>query len=162
MTTGILLDELKYNYKFNQGIFIDIFPLDNIPEARLRRSFFEEIKQLRDISNNFTDEYTRKGFFNKNIEYEKFEKCLKRYEELDTLQIGNLALMGGKRTSNRYRRDYSDSVELQFEFFKIKAPVGYKNELRRMFGNWKKYVIYNGVHNEILFDTDKPYTEYLS
>ncbi len=162
MTTAIIMDELKYKYKFNQGIFIDVFPLDNIPKASLRKEFFDEIKYLRNKSNEFTDEYTHKGVFIKNTEYEKFEKCITRYVDCDTLQIGNLALMGGKRTSNRYKRDYNDIVELDFEFLKINAPIGYKNELRRMFGNWKKYVVYNGVHSDILFDTEKPYTDYLN
>ena len=31
-TTGILYAEKEYKYKFNQGIFIDIFPIENLSE----------------------------------------------------------------------------------------------------------------------------------
>ena len=162
LTTGIIKREWEYNYKFNQGIFIDIFPLDNLPSPSIRECFYSEINDLREKSNKFTDDYTRQGDYRKNPYYEEFEKCISRYDANESQQIGNLALMGGKRTSNRYRRDYMSTVELPFEFIKIKAPVGYKNELRRMFGIWKQYKIYDGVHGDVFFDTDKPYTEYIS
>lgn len=161
MTTAIIDEERDKNYAFNQGIFIDIFPLDALPAASERSAFIEEIKSRRKKSNEFTNGYTRKGDMRPNPYYDEFEKCISRYNIDDALQIGNLALMGGKRTSNRYKRDYMGTVDLPFEFFTIKAPVGYKNELRRMFGIWKKYKVFGGVHGGIFFDTDKPYTEYI-
>ena len=161
LTTGIVREEWKYRYGFNQGMFIDVFPLDNLPIAADRCKYFEELRQLRERSNEFTDEYTHQGDFRENPYYLEFENCLKRYKHVDSLQIGNLALMGGKRTSNRYKRDYMSTVELPFEFITIKAPVGYKNELRRMFGIWKKHKIFGGVHGGVFFDTDRPYTEYI-
>lgn len=161
LTTGILKEELPYNYSFNQGIFIDVFPLDNLPSVADRYAFFEEIKYLREKSNWFTDEHTHQGDLCENTYYIEFEKCLKRYNNLNSLQIGNLALMGGKRSSNRYKADYMGTTELTFEFLKICAPIGYKNELRRMFGIWKEPKKYNAIHNAILFDVSTPYTEYL-
>ncbi len=160
-TTGIVRSEWSYNYKFNQGIFIDIFPLDNLPAPFLRENYYKEITELREKSNMFTDDFTHKGNYRENPYYVEFEKCISRYDMSASQQIGNLALMGGKRTSNRYRRDYIDTVELPFEFITIKAPVGYKNELRRMFGIWKTHKVFYGVHGGVFFDTDRPYTEYI-
>ena len=36
-TTGILAGERNQKYSFNQGIFLDIFPLDNIPDDKRQR-----------------------------------------------------------------------------------------------------------------------------
>ncbi len=161
MTTGILSIELEKHYKFNQGIFIDVFPLDKLPPAKERIPFYNEMTMYRIKSNNFTEEYTRKGDYRDNPYYHLLESCIKRYEHSDGKMIGNLALMNGKRTSNRYMRDYDDVVDLPFEFLTIKAPVGYKNELRRMFGIWKRYKIIGSVHSGILFDTDRSYESYI-
>ena len=162
MTTGILRDELDYRYSFNQGIFIDVFPLDNIPIAVERKHYFEVIRKLRAQSNDFTDKYTHKGDYRINPYYLEFESYLRMYNGDNSLLIGNLALMGGKRTSNRYARDYSQTIKLPFEFIELKAPIGYKNELRRMFGIWTNCKKYDDVHGGIIFDVDKPFTEYLA
>ena len=37
-TTGVLVDEVKKNVPFNQGIFIDIFPYDNVPDDVEKRA----------------------------------------------------------------------------------------------------------------------------
>ena len=43
-TTGVLVDEAKKNVPFNQGIFIDIFPLDNI--VRNRKLWAKQMKRI--------------------------------------------------------------------------------------------------------------------
>lgn len=39
MTTGILPSELKQKFSYNQGIWIDIFPLDGVPEENKKECF---------------------------------------------------------------------------------------------------------------------------
>ena len=43
-TTAILKSEARMCYKYNQGIFLDIFPLDNIPDDE---KLFEEQRVIR-------------------------------------------------------------------------------------------------------------------
>ena len=61
-TTGILRSETKGIHSFNQGIFIDIFPLDAVPDneelfeekIKKREYYLQKARQLA----NFTDRFT--------------------------------------------------------------------------------------------------------
>lgn len=45
-TTGLIKSEAKYHFSFNQGIFIDIFPLDSIPDNQQKKKFFVFMNRL--------------------------------------------------------------------------------------------------------------------
>ena len=46
LTTGILKAEADYKYKFNQGIFIDVFPMDYIPDNPDEQyAFFSDLER---------------------------------------------------------------------------------------------------------------------
>ena len=70
-TTGIQKRELKADIKYNQGIFIDILPLDNVPDdGKERYSFLKKIEKLRrkagyysKLVDNYSYQYfsTKKG-----------------------------------------------------------------------------------------------------
>ena len=162
MTTAILLSEKEKNYKFNQGIFLDIFPLDNIPEANIRKEYYKDIKEKKMKSLEFAETYVRNGKCKYNRFYDEFEKCLKKYKDDNVLEIGNLVVMLGKRSSNRTLRDYSNTIELDFEFLKINAPIGYINELRKMYGIWQESEIANSIHGDVFFDTDVSFEKYIN
>ena len=58
-------------------------------------------------------------------------------------------------------KDYEASVELPFEFVKMRIPAGDRNILRIIYGSWSKPQMISTDHKDVLFDADKPYYEYL-
>ena len=46
-TTAIFANDRAYRYPFNQGIFIDIFPIDHVPaDPRERSGLYKELNRL--------------------------------------------------------------------------------------------------------------------
>ena len=160
-TTGILYAEMQKQYLFNQGIFIDIFPMDELPPASERKAFFETLKGLREKSYQYTHEVMRKEYRGNNIYYKKLDSLVKRYNGKGSDKIGLISFSLDKRHNIRDAEDYRDAIMVPFENIKIAVPIGYKNVLRTMYGIWKVFVIGDSVHGGIFFDTNYPYTKYV-
>ena len=186
-TTGILKGEIKEKYKFNQGIFIDIFPLDNVPDEDFQRK-----KQARRIkyykrkaflwsilTTRYREEkslsligFTKKIialFFGKMISkkhleekaYRKFEKECQKYNEKQTRLVSTLSLDADEKIFYKYRKDYIELVDFPFEFIKIPVGKEYDHALHQRYGNYKKIIKGGSCHGGVIFDTEKPYVEYL-
>ena len=57
--------------------------------------------------------------------------------------------------------DYLETIDMDFEFLKVPVCKNYDHALTEIFGDWHKFVIGKSLHGNVLFDTSKPYTEYL-
>ena len=53
------------------------------------------------------------------------------------------------------------SIDMPFEMLTIPVPANYTSILNKTYGNWKEFVVGGSVHGGVIFDTEKPYTEYL-
>lgn len=188
-TTGILKSELNCGLKFNQGIFVDIFPLDNVPDNQDElESYLSKLMKLRkkkDFWNRNTQRYVKaenkgiksnlknltapifKGFtelFNiKNPYYKKIEKLKVKYRNVNTEYMGELAGMYIFKKGFRHRRaDYTDNPEyIDFEMIKVPVSDNYEEILNREYGNWKQFEIGSAVHGGVIFDANISYKEYL-
>ena len=85
-TTAILEKDLEANWDFNQGIFLDIFPLDRVPEDKGKREIFLYELQLIKLELFFLKNRSWK-FANIPLERERmnylknlYEKNRKRYK----------------------------------------------------------------------------------
>lgn len=160
-TTAFLKHEYEKKCGFNQGIFIDIFPLDNIPPAKDREKFWCVLKMLYDKSLVYANknENNIKYF---NYDYYEFERFVQKYNVIPELKLfGNISFYFDNPIGYRRIIDYKSWEYMPFENTKIRVPCGYKNILRICYGIWREIIMANSIHGKIYFDTNKSYMEYL-
>ena len=187
LTTGILRSEIQGVHRFNQGIFIDIFPLDAVPDDN---DLFEQkignihknlvlSRRLANLgaryspSENPVKNIIKKGCYDifsgplgKLIDYDKYyrnyeEEC-KKYNNENTLKVAKFFNIPFNKKRIWYREDFSKTELAKFEMLEIPIPNGYKRILDTFFGlDWMNPKKVNTTHKGIIFDTHKPYKLYL-
>lgn len=183
-TTAILKEELNGNFMFNQGIFIDIFPLDSVPEedevfdktsieamryfnmmqfcSSVSCHYFQDWRSSKGIIKGLLHFFCKSTFsFFAHYYYRKYEEVCKRYNSVPTSKL-SLYCWGYKyKKLHRSRKDHLETILMDFEFLKIPVCKNYDHALTEIFGDWHKFVIGKSLHGDVLFDTSKPYTEYI-
>lgn len=193
-TTGMSIFEKEMGCRFNQGIFLDIFPFDNVPADGEKLTEFYTIlclkrKKLRSIMWNYKYFYPhiRKDAdgkikwseeckrFIRHIQYkimkpnyikyyEDFDKeCQKYNESSNTTMVADFCMLVGMDRIQRFKEDFDDLIEMDFEFLKIPVFRRYDRNLRKLYGeNFMTPLKGETEHGEIIFDTERSYLEYLS
>ena len=183
-TTGILTVQKEKKYSFNQGIFVDIFPIDKLPDdLHERELFFEELYKT------WGDVYKYSAFLNRQeqllagylgdfsedrntlCEYSKmknnsFEILSGKYKNNSTKEscIIALTVLPNKINNNWIWQD-DDLKDIEyhfFEFLKIPIPRRYDNILTKTYGNWREFVIANSLHGDVIFDVEQSYKNYVN
>ena len=183
-TTAILDFEKKEKFSFNQGIFIDIFPLDIVPEDEVERE--KLILELKNLMNKARRWERWTGRFNPDVKGVKY-KIAKRF----TSRVSNLLSLPNPyykkcellkikyaNSSSRYLADlaivtlmngyyhfntYFDHIEYKrFENIEIPVPAEYKSILDRRYGDWHKYEYSGSVHGGVFFDLVHLFKEYIT
>lgn len=165
----------------NQGIFIDVFPLDNVPDdVTTRTRFLNKLRRLQIFTRSY--QHLSEGVNkskgpkrllkelliksnsiwkrnDRNPFYEKAEALKQKYNEEDTETWALLFLVLPDNTDRWVykKRYYDETVEMDFETIKLTVPRGYEEYLNHCYGNWKEYVIGNNIHGNLIFD---PYNSY--
>lgn len=60
-----------------------------------------------------------------------------------------------------YRKEWYQSIELQFENTTIACPMHYDEVLTKAYGDWRTPIINNAVHEMAYVNTQMPYLEYI-
>ena len=173
-TTGVV-ERFAYQ-KFNHGVWVSVFPLDNWKEEGGEERF-EIIKSL--IIENSTymrmtnphlseqDKLRVKNYSGRNpLEtYEEIQRRAQQFNDTPTTFVTAAvsAVISYKRKL-WYAEDFSKTIEWEFEGFKFPIPVGYDRFLKIMYGDYMKLppVEERGHHHDgNIFDADIPYTEFL-
>lgn len=174
-TTGA--NKYHLHKKFNQGLFIDIFPLDDcILENREidRRRAIPFMKECGSAMKSGSPYLSDEQKYDAKIHHS--DNPLESYETVQRIMTNSkyscsdyfwIAMFTGETEDQLTwkKTDFSTSLRHRFEDIEIPVPNGYDNVLKAEFND---YMIFPPVeerggvcHSNFIFDSDKPYTEYL-
>lgn len=165
-----LCDEDK---NINKGVFIDIFPLDRIPDDELEKQLW--VQQITN-QKKLMERYCKKikmakeclrisaifpRIFFSLFSFEKYfqsfnKEVLGKYRHKETEYVGNVSL--GWMPQYVWPKECFDGFcSLQFEGITVKAPFDFQKILEISYGNWEKYPddVDEGIgslHGAIIFD----------
>lgn len=185
--TTAILDSDGLKYKFNQGIFVDIFVYDNViddsklyelqwkdAEHFLNKAFkwsiwttrYENLsvgyrKVFKDLVHPVINMLDRLIHFERHS-YKKFEKICARYNDIDTDMMSCLSFRFNCKNDWMYKEDFDEIVYLPFEHIMIPVCKGYDRSLKNQYGDYMKYEIGTSSHGGMILDTEKSYKEYIN
>lgn len=174
-TTAIIKGD-AINKTFNHGIFVDIFPLDNVPnDEKSKKKFLKEItfkKRIIEIKTNPKSHNIIKSIIKQLLvkilyrkislesEIAKFNKFVQKYNNELANEIGAIAF---RPDEFKYERKWMEEFEERdFEYLKVKISKYYDELLKRQYGDYMKIPENkNGtLHGKVFFDTEKSYLTY--
>lgn len=175
-TTAITVGSVPY--QFHQGIFIDIFPLDTVPDDESQlNNFIEEIETRRaemklHCNHAFSltnPKYNWKifklkrkvnsiGFTNY---YKSYDDYCKQYTKTNNSRVSLISWKWQPRYL-RKKECYGDTLMLPFEDIIIPVPAGYDEILTTQFGDYMTPIQAPSMHGGIeIFDVEHSYKETL-
>lgn len=174
-TTAIIKGDDCRN--FNHGIFVDIFPIDNVPNnIEERKKFLKRIERKKLLFNLYYFEYPNniiKKLIKRGLvklywkihdykeEIKKFEDYVQKYDDIETEECGIISVF-----QNRFfmRNEWiQETQEVKFENLKVKIPVNYDKCLKCAYGDNYMEIPKNkngSVHGLTFFDTHNSYLIY--
>ena len=171
--TSAVADVFKYA-KFNQGLFMDVFPLDNcLLDTREER--FNKIKKLTMENSAYMrrtnpelgeeDKARVAALSGKDPMdiYNEIQSIAMQYRDIETEYVNTTVFTAYKYDSLVYKREWLDEVVYtEFEGFKLPIPKGYDGALRVQYGDYMQLppVEKRGMeHISISFDPEVPSEE---
>jgi lipopolysaccharide cholinephosphotransferase len=178
-TTAMEACYWKYQYTFPQGIFLDIFPFDNVPDSGVARKLqhlkIKFLRVLQLMKNGYHIDGNRYGkgaanafsVLSRLVSWINARKLMKlhyrvttKYNKRDTEFLSFIA--NGYVPNIHCRKEWVEElVDAPFEYLTVKIPKEYDAYLTSHFGNWHKFVRGGSCHEGIFFDPDRSYTEYV-
>ena len=165
----------------NQGIFIDVFPLDDVEDGELFSNVFTAIeKELwecayepevikRRISENencLVDKDVLKLLLSASPaeiieQYEIF--CMNHFGKSKCVNYLSDEMYLVPKPKRLYKKWFDEVIYLPFEHLMVPAPKDYEQILTHYYGNWKEYKIGASAHEgKIYFDTEHSYKEIIA
>ena len=162
---------------FNQGIFIDIFPLDAAPDDKqlvhdhrkrcLKVLKFLKAKNTHCITSGRLTLIFRKlkakyvvGKYGWTAIYQKAENEMRSLAAYPHTKVGELTSLGEDKLWDKHV--FEDTVMLPFENIMVPAPKGWDEFLRVSFGDdYMTPVKAPSMHGSVVFDTERSYREVL-
>lgn len=193
-TTAILKSEMDRGralFPYNQGVFIDIFPYDNIPDDSSERERFLQALEVRRRKVHAAKRAwlaRQRPFFSLchpslcrdllcglrdcvvdllvggdaiSRAYRAFERLVRKYECNETKCKAPISLDPHHCEILPASFFKDDPVYLDFEFVRLPAMKRHLEALEIHYGNWRKQIVGADEHGGLFVDLDHPYTQYL-
>ncbi|MBO5235282.1 MAG: LicD family protein [Alistipes sp.] len=175
-TTGAILQDRHRD--INRGIFMDIFPLDEVPataqelkrhRSRLRKlarkayrlTFRREYRSWFKRAIYALWKWLHFGIFSPAEAFCEFNRIAAEFAGRGGDRVGHTSL-SYRDAVIWSREDWAEVEMLDFEMLKLPAPKGWDSVLRHHYGDYMRIPENkNGTsHGGVEFDPDRPYTEY--
>lgn len=184
-TTALMLNEVGTKFEYNRGIFIDIFPLDFIPDGQ--EAFNELANNVEKCKKRMYRMGKKLGIYtpssspisgtiknclhrilshkrNRNIDgyrrtFLNLENACRKYKGQNKGKVAALAFSLNQCDIKSYE-DNEVITPMDFEFIKIPVGTGYDHALKVKYGDYMTFKKGLAYHSDITFDTDKSYREY--
>lgn len=167
---------------FNQGIFMDIFPLDSVPDG-ITESFSKAREYQGLLWNTLSDPEKVLLYVERELKAEKWsiseaqfflditkldiierfkvfeELCLAYFDKTTRLNyiMDELCPSNYKNVEKSW---FKDTVYLPFENMLVPAPSEYDKVLRQCYGDYHEFVHGGSSHQNIILDAEISYKEY--
>lgn len=171
------IENSSKNTDINHGVYIDIFPLDNLPKSKyLRRKMITLRRGVNSYCQSSLNVYKpistriKQFFLSFFFLFQSSQKVINRFDKL-CLKYGNKdsdkiicygGIYGNKDIFNS--EWFNSTCEVEFEHIKVSAPIGYDAILKQLYKDYMSLppVEKRVPHHEIyIFDLDKSYKNYI-
>lgn len=173
--TTVVVEPFQY-CKFNQGIYIDIFPIDKVTQedylprrekiyelvmtnsAYMRRGCPEKSERDLELIKKYQAQFETPG-----IIFGKIEEVAMQDEGVETDYLSLLVSTQYDASKKIWpKRIFDDYVEKNFEGIKVRVPAGYDEQLKIYFGNYMEYppVEQRGTWHSIQYYPDISYRDF--
>ena len=163
---------------YNQGIFIDIFPLDDVPHGdenttilQIQMEMWQTIIHPREVLHSI--EENKEFILPKDVLFNLMRMDVhRRMQEFETFSFSHFGqseyvnFLLDEFFPSSYRsikREWNkDIIYLPFEHMEIPVPACYEQVLTSQYGDWHQFVRGGSAHENIILDPDVPYTTYIN
>ena len=181
-TTEIPYDDVAM--KCNRGIFIDVFPLDVLPDdEKKREKQLKKLHTIRLLMNSYARYYSgfgvlgttkakaaayyltlpffKTGLLSMDKLYKRYERVASQYQNNGDKLIGTIAFSFENKRFIFSRKWWESKVVLvDFEDMKVPIPEDFDELLKHSYGDYMTPVQEPTNHGELLFSTNVPYTKF--